>query len=85
MHTTQEQTTSKAQTLLSTEDAARYIGMAARTLHNWRWMGNGIGPAFVRMGRAVRYDVRTLDAWIAARTFESTSAADAARKNRAAA
>jgi hypothetical protein len=82
MRNTQERSTTKTATLLSTEDAARYIGMAARTLHNWRWIGTGIGPAFVRMGRSVRYDVRTLDAWIAARTFESTSAADAARANR---
>ena len=62
--------------LLSTEHAAQYLGISPRTLHNWRWMGGGKGPAFVRVGRAVRYDVRTLDAWIAGRTFDSTSAAD---------
>ena len=62
--------------LLSTAGAAQYMGISPRTLNNWRWMGGGKGPAFVRLGRAVRYDVRTLDAWIAGRTFGSTSAAD---------
>jgi hypothetical protein len=59
---------------VSTEHAARYLGLSPRTLHNWRWMG--IGPAYVKMGRAVRYDRRTLDAWMAGRTYDSTSAAD---------
>ena len=63
-------------TLLTTPDAARYLGVSAKTLNNWRWIGAGKGPTFVRLGRAVRYDVRTLDAWIAGRTFDSTSAAD---------
>ena len=36
--------------LLSTENAARYLGLSARTLNNWRWLGGGRGPAFVRLG-----------------------------------
>lgn len=63
-------------THLTTQNAARYLGVSAKTLNNWRWIGGGRGPAFVRMGRAVRYNVRTLDAWIAGRTFASTSLAD---------
>ena len=62
--------------LLTTANAARYLGVSAKTLNNWRWLGSGRGPAFVRLGRSVRYDVRTLDAWIASRTFDSTSLAD---------
>ena len=62
--------------LLTTPNAARYLGVSAKTLNNWRWLGAGRGPAFVRLGRSVRYDVRTLDAWIASRTFDSTSLAD---------
>ena len=62
--------------LFSTEHAARYLGISPRTLNNWRCLGGGKGPAFVRVGRAVRYDVRTLDAWVAGRTYNSTSAAD---------
>ena len=71
--------------LLSTENAARYLGLSARTLNNWRWLGGGRGPAFVRLGRSVRYDVRTLDAWIAGRTFDSTSLADHGAPTQAAA
>ncbi len=62
--------------LLSTQNAALYLGMSPRTLNNWRCVSGGFGPAFVRVGRAVRYDVRTLDAWIVSRTYTSTSAAD---------
>jgi predicted DNA-binding transcriptional regulator AlpA len=68
--------TTATEGLLSTENAARYLGISPRTLNNWRCLGGGKGPAFVRVGRAVRYDVRTLDAWITGRTFDSTSAAD---------
>lgn len=63
-------------TLLTTSDAARYLGLSAKTLNNWRCLGGQRGPSFVRAGRAVRYDVRALDAWINARTYDSTSAAD---------
>ena len=62
--------------LLTTPNAARYLGVSAKTLNNWRWLGAGRGPAFVRLGRSVRYDVRTLDLWISGRTFDSTSLAD---------
>jgi hypothetical protein len=68
--------------LLSTENAARYLGVSPRTLNNWRWEGTK-GPAFVRVGRAVRYDVRVLDAWISGNTHTSTSAADHATKRAA--
>ena len=62
--------------LLPTPKAAEYLGVSCKALTNWRWLGAGRGPAFVRLGRSVRYDVRTLDTWIAARTFDSTSLAD---------
>lgn len=51
--------------LLDTPAAAAYLGMEAGTLENWRY--KGYGPKFVHLGRAVRYDIRDLDAWIEAR------------------
>jgi len=33
----------------------------------------GDGPPFIRLGRAVVYDTRDLDAWLAARRATSTS------------
>ena len=46
------------------------------TLRKWRCIGEG--PRFVRIGRAVRYRKADLDAYAEARTFASTSQADAA-------
>ena len=74
-HYTPQDRTGNPGALLTTEHAAQYLGISPRTLNNWRWMGGGKGPAFVRVGRAVRYSVQTLDAWVAGRTFDSTSTA----------
>ena len=62
--------------LLDTRGAARLLGIAERTACNWRV--NGEGPGFIRVGRSVRYDPRTLAAWLDERRFRSTSEADAA-------
>lgn len=70
--------------LLTTEGAAQYLGLSAKTLNNWRCLGGHRGPPFVRAGRAVRYDRRTLDAWINGNTHDSTSAADHRLANMAA-
>ncbi len=67
-------------TLLTTTGAAQYLGLSAKTLNNWRCLGGQRGPSFVRAGRAVRYDVRALDAWISGNTHDSTSAADHASR-----
>ena len=70
--------------LLTTAAAAGYLGVSPKTLNNWRCIGGKRGPSFVRVGRAVRYDVRVLDAWIIGNTYDSTSAADHALTNAAA-
>jgi len=48
--------------LLSTVEAARYMGLHPGTLRNYRYMG--IGPAF-RRGRTgqVRYELASLQDW----------------------
>lgn len=57
---------------LNTEQASIYTGLATATLEGLRCRGNG--PRFVRYGRkAVRYLMRDLDEWMAARTVGSTS------------
>ncbi len=60
--------------LLTTAQAAKYLALGQRTLENWRC--RGVGPAFVRLGRVVRYRVSDLNAWLSVRTFASTSQAD---------
>lgn len=54
--------------LLNTKQAAELLGLRQQTLENWRCAG--LGPAFVKLGRQVRYDPRELQSWIAAHTVK---------------
>jgi predicted DNA-binding transcriptional regulator AlpA len=47
--------------LLSTREAAPLVGVAAKTLCNWRV--TGAGPAHIRAGRRVSYDIADIEAW----------------------
>lgn len=47
---------------LSERDAARYIGFSGSYLRNSRKANRG--PAFIRVGRSVRYVVTDLEAWL---------------------
>lgn len=58
--------------LLDTHAAAALIGVSPRTVETWRVRGSG--PRFVRVGRLARYRRADLDAWIAERVRESTTA-----------
>lgn len=50
---------------LSTEQAARYLGVSVKTMQNWRL--DGTGPEYVQRGNKIRrYHVRKLDAWLEA-------------------
>lgn len=49
--------------LLTTAQAAEYLGVTASTLHTWRCRRRYAIP-FVRVGRAVRYKLADLNAWI---------------------
>lgn len=50
-------------TLLTPEEAARFLGVKEDTLYRWRHRGSG--PAYVRVGRFVRYHKDDLNAWLA--------------------
>lgn len=60
-------------TLLTTAEAARYLGLATSTLNKWRVYG--YGPAFVKLGRAVRYRKDDLDRYLEKSARRSTSEA----------
>jgi len=45
-------------------DAARYIGLSRAYLRQAR--GKGRGPAYLRLGRAIRYTIPDLDQYLAA-------------------
>jgi len=55
---------------LTTAEAARYLGLSARTLKRYRVTGDG--PVFHRFGARVRYRRAHLDAWAAKRERIST-------------
>lgn len=48
---------------LTTAHAAHFLGLSPKTLANWRV--RGVGPAFRRFGRAVRYQYAELKRWAA--------------------
>ena len=48
--------------LLDNDGAAEVLGVSPKTLPRWRWAGTG--PAFLRVGRAIRYRRSDLEAWL---------------------
>ncbi|ANL28592.1 transcriptional regulator protein [Rhizobium phaseoli] len=60
---------------LTTAQAAEYLNISAKTLHNWRVTGRE-GLRFYRFGRAVRYSRADLDAFAGKQCYTSTSAAE---------
>jgi excisionase family DNA binding protein len=69
--------------LLTTSDAAAYLGIAKNTLEKMRVYGrrNDNAPRFVRMGTSIRYDPDELDAYIERNSAISTSEYDPYGKN----
>jgi predicted DNA-binding transcriptional regulator AlpA len=61
---------------LRTPAAADYLGYSESTLEKKRISGDG--PPFIRLGRAIVYDTRDLDAWLASRRTTSTTERPAA-------
>ena len=61
--------------LLTEEQLLTLLGgaISIRTIRRWRQTGSG--PAFVKLGRAVRYQKSSAIAWIEANRFSSTAEA----------
>lgn len=53
--------------LLDTEAAAKYLGVAPRSLEVWRCVKRHSIP-YIKVGRLVKYRLSDLDAWLEART-----------------
>lgn len=60
-----------AKRIYTTEEAAEYLGLSRATLEAWRFRGSG--PAFLKMGKAVRYRLDQLDAFEESRVRQNTS------------
>ncbi|WP_296700934.1 helix-turn-helix transcriptional regulator [Thiocapsa sp. UBA6158] len=56
---------------LTEREAAAELGISFRTLQQWRVRGTG--PAFLKLGRAVRYDILALEDWLAKQVHTNTS------------
>lgn len=54
-----------------TPEAAAYVGLSKITLQRFRITGDG--PAFIKLGGAVRYRRSDLDEWLESRVKQSTS------------
>lgn len=55
---------------LTTAEVAELTGIPEATLRFWRWQGTG--PVSYRLGRAVRYDLDDVHAWMAASKSETS-------------
>jgi excisionase family DNA binding protein len=63
--------------LLKTAESAKQTGLSIRTFERMR--SSGMGPRFVKVGRAVRYRESDLEEWLTSQTVRSTSEAGADR------
>ena len=57
--------------LVNETEAARILGLSAKTLRRWRWAGKP--PQFYKIGDAVRYDPKELRDFIEAGRRTKTS------------
>jgi excisionase family DNA binding protein len=62
--------------VMNTKEAAVYVRLGKPTLERFRITGDG--PAYVKLGSAVRYRKSDLDAWLVSRVMRSTSDGGAA-------
>ena len=59
--------------LHSGAELSKAIGVPEKTLADWR--SRGIGPAYVRVGRHVRYRDVDVDRWLESQTVKRSPAA----------
>jgi excisionase family DNA binding protein len=55
--------------LLTPEAAASLLSVRQRTLETWR--RRATGPAYIRMGRLVRYRQQDVETWLEARAVKA--------------
>lgn len=67
----QEQQTSIKSDLLNRQAAANFLNIKKSTLEAWAVRGGG--PIFYKFGRAVRYRISDLEAWVDSKAKTSTS------------
>jgi predicted DNA-binding transcriptional regulator AlpA len=68
LHAKESRTVERLQRLLSTGEVAEILGRPARTLRQWRYLGEG--PRYLKVGATVRYRTRDVEAWLEAQEQE---------------
>jgi len=58
-----EQSTSE-KAIMTVAEAAEYLGLSQSALNKWRCYGMQYGPAYIKMGKSVRYRLEDLQEWI---------------------
>lgn len=58
--------------LLTATETAEFLAVSPITLQDWRY--RRIGPAYVKVGKSVRYRLGALRLWIANQTIEPNAA-----------
>ena len=59
--------------VMTTIEAAEYVGLKKPTMERFRFLGQG--PAYCKLGGAVRYRKKDLDAWLDSRAVNSVEEA----------
>lgn len=62
------------QTLLTTKQAAKFLGMSPASMNTWRTRGGG--PVFIKIGQLVRYKLNDLIKYADENSYPNTSAYD---------
>ena len=62
----------KDRKLLSTQETSEFLGMSTHWVKAARQKPELAGPPFLKIGNAVRYDIRDLDTWLDQRRFRGT-------------
>lgn len=58
--------------LLTPDALAHHLGVTTRALAEWRVSPPSTGPAYLRIGRGVRYRPEAVEAWLLAQEHAST-------------
>ena len=59
--------------VMTTVEAAEYVGLKKPTMERFRFLGQG--PAYCKLGGAVRYRKKDLDEWLDSRLVSSVEEA----------
>ena len=57
--------------LMTEKQAAKFLGLGTQTLRNWRHLVKG--PKYIKMGRAIRYNIEDLEEFIQSRKKDPES------------